>query len=136
MNLYGIHPEEIDQYWSTIEPLVSRPIVRTGVDALFGSDYVLERIKRATMQCWVVHKNDRISAVVITTVDHLPKANLLTVVLAGAIDFEVDSWPDVIDHLKAFAKEIDCQIVRVPGREGWKRVLKPKSVRIEFDIEV
>ena len=136
MKIYGVQSCEIDAYWPVIEPFVSRPIEKTGIDESFGSEYVLEKLREAKMQCWLIHKDTQINAAVITKIDTLPRRKILTVVFAGAVDGEVESWVDVVDHLKKFAKSIECSIVRITGRKGWEKVLKPKAVRIEFDLEV
>lgn len=136
MNLHGIHPDEISVYWPHILPLLNKPFVRMELVKDYDTDYVYERVKDARMQCWIAHKNDQITAVFVTQVIENPKRKILTIPYVGAETGTIDTWIEAIDTFKAFAKENGCEAVRGWGRKGWERVLKPDSVRIEFDIEV
>ena len=102
----------------------------------YDTDYVYERVKDARMQCWIAHEDDRITAVFVTQVIKNPKRKILTIPYVGAENGTIDTWIEAIDTFKDFAKEHGCEAVRGWGRKGWEKVLKPDSVRIEFDIEV
>jgi len=136
MNLAGIHPDEIDLFWPHIIPLLDKPFVRMEIVKDYDTDYVLEQVKNHMMQCWIAHEDDKITAVFITQIVQHPKRKLLTIPYVGAINGTIKTWIDAMDTFKAFAKEKDCEAIRGWGRKGWEKVLKPSSVRIEFDIEV
>ena len=81
-------------------------------------------------------KMTRLIAVFVTQMIKHPKRKILTIPYVGAENGTIDTWIEAMDTFKAFAKEHGCEAVRGWGRKGWEKVLKPDSVRIEFDIEV
>lgn len=136
MNLHGIQPDEIMIYWPYIQPLLNKPFVRMELLKDYDVEYVLEEVKAQRMQCWIAHSNDKIDAVFVTQIINHPKRKILTIPYVGAEPGTIDTWIEAIDVFKAFAKENGCAAIRGWGRKGWEKVLKPDSVRIEFDIEV
>jgi len=136
MNLYGIHPKEISVYWPYILPLLNKPFTRMEILKDYDTSYVLGEVKAKRMQCWIAHENDKITAVFVTQIINNPKRKILTIPYVGAESGTIDTWIEAMDVFKAFAKEHGCTAIRGWGRKGWEKVLKPDSVRIEFDIEV
>jgi hypothetical protein len=136
MNLYGIQPDEITVYWPYILPLLAKPFVRMELLKDYDPSYVLGEVKAKRMQCWIAHANDKIDAVFVTQIISHPKRKILTIPYVGAETGTIDTWIDAMDTFKAFAIEHGCAAIRGWGRKGWEKVLKPDSVRIEFDIEV
>ena len=136
MNLYGIQPEEIDMYWPYVLPLLNKPFTRMEILKDYDTGYVREQVRKKHMQCWIAHENDQINAVFVTEVIKNPKRKILTIPYVGAVNGTIDTWIGAIDTFKAFARENGCEAIRGWGRKGWEKVLKPDSVRIEFDIEV
>lgn len=136
VNLYGIQPEEITVYWPYILPLLNKPFTRMEIIKDYDVGYVLGEVKAKRMQCWIAHADDKIDAVFVTQIINNPKRKLLTIPYVGAESGTIDTWIDAMDTFKAFAKAHDCAAIRGWGRKGWAKVLKPDSVRIEFDIEV
>lgn len=136
MNLYGVQPDEIDAYWFLIHPLLMKPFVRMEINKDYDVEYVREQVKIGKMQCWIAHKDEKIQSVFITQVHAFPKRKVLSIPFVGAEKGTIDDWIEAIDTFKEFARAHDCEVIRGWGRKGWERVLKPDSVRIEFDIEV
>lgn len=136
MNLHGLSPKEVQQYWQYIEPLLSKPFTRMEIIKDYDTDYVYDQLMENRMQCWISHENEKLTAVFITQINIFPKRKVLSIPYVGAVNGTIDTWIDAIEVFKDFAKANDCGAVRGWGRKGWERVLKPDSVRIEFDIEV
>ena len=134
--LHGVQPEEIDPLWPLLEPLLLKPLVRTEIIKDYDTSYVRDMMKDYKMQCWIAHEEDKINAVFITQIDDYPKRKVLSIPLVGAVNGTIDTWIGAMDTFKEFAKAHDCEAIRGWGRKGWEKVLKPDSVRIEFDIEV
>jgi len=136
VNLHGIQPDEIEMAWPLIQPLLEKPFVRMEILKDYDTEYVFDCLKDQTMQAWVAHDNDRITAVFVTQVNVFKKRKVLSIPFVGAEFGTIDTWIEAIDTFKEFAKANDCSAIRGWGRKGWEKVLKPDSVRIEFDIEV
>ena len=136
MNLYGIPGAEVDLYWSRIAPLLEKPIERLQLQRFIKLEEIREYVRSSDMQCWVVPHDDRILVAVITQIVVLREIKILTIPYLGAQRHTMHLWLHLFSVLKDFAKAHDCKIVRGWGRPGWEKVLKPDTVRIEFDIEV
>lgn len=134
--LFGISADEIDYWWDQVEPLIHKPLWRTGAIREYESDDILRFIKTRDMQCWIAHDGAEILAVGVTEIVQYPRRNVLAIVTVGAKNGSIDAWIDHLDTLKAFAERHDCGVIRAWGRKGWAKKLKPDAVRIEFDIEV
>lgn len=135
-NLHGIQPDQLPIYWPYVLPLLEKPFIRLELFKDYGTDYVLEQVRALKMQCWIAHEDNKITAVFITQVLDNPNRKVLAIPYVGAESGTIDTWIDAMDTFKAFARENGCTIIRGWGRKGWEKVLKPDSVRIEFDIEV
>ena len=136
MNLPGIQPDEIEMAWPLIQPLLLKPFTRMEILKDYDTEYVLECLRDQSMQGWVAHENDRITAVFVTQINVFQKRKILSIPYVGAENGTIDTWIGAMDTFKDFAKSHGCSAIRGWGRKGWERVLKPDSVRIEFDIEV
>jgi hypothetical protein len=135
-HLYGISPQDIDQFWPKVESYVRAPLERTGAIKDIHPEDVLEAIKESDMQCWVEHDDGEIIGAVITQVLVYPQRKVLGVPFAGAVNGTMPEWVGHFEILKEFAKAQDCGAVRVWGRKGWEKVLNPDESRVEIDIEV
>ena len=127
---------DVEQIWETIEPLIAKAMMRTGVIKSFDPEFVKLQVLSERWQCWVGTENDAIKVVYITFIENFPKRKVLEIPLVGAIDNLIDMWIDHIEVFKNFAKAHGCSAVRGGGRKGWEKKLNPDAVRIEFEIEV
>ena len=72
-------------------------------------------VQRGEMQAWV--NGD---SLVITEVVHYPRVSVVNIVIAVGRLSEVMSLQPAIED---FARENNCQALRMEGRKGWERVL-------------
>lgn len=136
--LFWVNPDQIDEYWLMIEPLVKKAMDRTGVSKSYDPEFVKIQLQAERWQCWLGVDDREVKVAHITYIDVLPKRKVFCIPLTGAINGSIATWIDHIDEFKKFAKDHECSTVRGWGRKGWERKLdvKPEDVRIEFDIEV
>ena len=133
--ILGIPHDEIEEWWPALAPLVRKPLEHEKVKELTTDD-ILDRIKSRDMQCWIAHEDGQILSVGITEIIEYPQRRVLGLPFLGAVKGSIDHWFEYFEVIKDFARAHDCDVVRIWGRKGWERVMKPDHVRIEADFEV
>lgn len=114
--IIGIPHEQIDQWWTLVEPFVARGLEYA--DGKYLPEDIRQGLKNRTYQLWMAD-----SAICITTVLDYPRKRVCLVLLAAGKDMR--RWVQELDAtLSAWAKEKGCQSIETYGRPGWERVLK------------
>lgn len=131
--LQGIQPDEIETYLPHI-----RPLLATVIDRVREIDEasLLRRIKSANSQCWIIHNQAEIICVGISTLVTSGSVDICIVAYLAGKHGRMDDWLHHLEEIKEFARAHDCEILRIVGREGWKRVIKHDACRVQLDIEL
>lgn len=132
----GLTYDDALELWPLIEPLIEKPLVRTGAIKDFHPADILELIKSQAMQCWLIYDDDEVLCVAITQILAYPRRKVLGIPFVGAKPGTIKRWLQHMDVMEAFAIEHGCTAIRGWGRKGWEKVMNPDVVRVEFDIEV
>ena len=134
--LLPIIASDIDLFWPRIRHLIEKPLIKTDMIHDYLPDDIRDLCKSRDMQCWAAHDGHRIVCVAITQILVYPRRKVLGVPFVGAESGHMATWLQHLDAIKEFGREHDCEALRVWGRKGWERVLAPKTVRIEADIDL
>jgi hypothetical protein len=92
-----------------------------------GGMHTLEDLKQGVsnkdMQLWVIHVDDELTAVCITSIHIWPRLKELTaIIVAGE---HMDKWLKDLDQLLVeYAKHNECSVLSAHGRKGWAKHLK------------
>lgn len=79
-------------------------------------------------QLWIIANDDNeIIGAIVTQVSDLPQKKVLEIVAcAGNSDNRLDEFLyESMKELEEFARLNYCDVIRVEGRKGWSRALKP-----------
>ena len=127
----GVQSADVPRVWPAVVDLIKRATGR--FDAGYDETHVLERLKRAEMQLWIVGE-DSIQGVVITEVQIHPQFKVLGLsIVAGD---KIDDWIEEADDLLTrFARHHDCKYLEGYGRKGWARKLKSRGFE-EYSITI
>ena len=126
--------------WEDAKKCLSRWDSRSGNG--YGLDDIEEMISEEKQQLWlVVNDDEKIIAAIVTQVWDAPKKKVCDIVACGgdtsnALD---DYMYDSMKEIEDFARLNHCDSVRVEGRKGWSKFLKPygfreKSIVIEKEL--
>lgn len=119
----GILPDHLEKAWPIVAPQLQRALDESlGELSLEG---VRQRLMKAKMQLWMIGDefDEDTLGVVITQVERGEMASFLNIVLCAGDGLE--EWIDHLHVLEMFAEQQNCEYIKVHGRAGWERILKP-----------
>jgi len=120
----GLPPNEIPKYWDEIEPLIRKPLKRTGGDKFYDTTDVMWKCINTDWQLWIAWNSEGIDAAITTYIEEYPSGyRTFTIYLVGGV--YIERWLKTAwSILKAYAKQHKCNEIIGMGREGWPRKLK------------
>lgn len=125
MKLLCIEPGQTTiAIWPVARDMVKRAVERTNL-----SDF--EQIERNVLEgrslLWLVWDGERVNASVVTELTIAQGKKACTIV-ACAGDGR-SRWMHLLGQIEDYARAENCVVVRVIGRQGWKRLLDGYDVR-------
>lgn len=116
MDITLIRPEDIDEVWDFVEPLVSNPKVTNNwvsVESIYND------LKAHKADLWV---NMNLTGVCIgSTYFRLDSSK--TYIVHYMASTESEDWAEVIQPIEQQARDWGCTAIQVKGRVGWKKAL-------------
>lgn len=132
----GVTGDMIGTAWPVVEPMIQKPLTKTGADKYFSTRDIKKLIKSHNMQLWVAVVDDKPVAAFVTQIIEYPKCKVFDVFLVGGEkmrDWINEAW----ETLKQYGKECHCKGIRGFGREGWVRALPEDiSYSVMWDLEL
>ena len=119
--LYGVPSNSLDLWWPKVRHLVGRAAARSRGKETAEDVLTLLRARKAQLWAWLV--DGQVEAICVTEIDPHPRGKTLGVrELAGR---GMNDWLPCLRDLETWGREQGCMGVRVTGRPGLERVLKP-----------
>lgn len=115
-------PAEWRRYAEMLEPAVARQNECSVHD-------LLRYVANKEAQLWGIVDDDtglEVGAIVTQITTYASGLRACVVMAAATKDTQIsaDSWRNVINTIEHFAADNRCDVVRVPGRTGWSRLLR------------
>ena len=113
--------EHINDCWKEIEGYLKKC-----ADYTYGrykvEDIYLE-ICQYNHELWIAYDEDKIKGAVVTNLVIYPRKKCCSMTFCGGEDF--DKWKDImLDLLKKWAKDNNCDSLEAVGRLGWTKIFK------------
>jgi len=121
--------EYVDECWSKIEPFVIEAVEATEGRYLVSELY--EMAKDSKNNLWVSFDDHEYKGFVLTSVNKYPQRKILAMNFCGGKDFKDWKTP-IIDTLKQFARDYECDSIEAYGRKGWSKILKDEGYKSKF----
>jgi hypothetical protein len=138
MIIYQVEPQYVDLIWSSIVPLLKKPL-ETGLGEV-GLDNIKEWIKNKGQQLWLFlnEEEQKIVGVCTTQIIIYPNAKHLQIHLVGAANNTLKEWMEEWPSVAAeFCKKNDISHIEIMAhREGWERLLKDKGYKKYYTVLV
>ena len=90
----GIQSDHIEGLWKSLEPLILKPLIRTGAIDDYSALDILDLIKAGKMQCWAVVSSGVPIAALVTQIIKYPQRQVLDVYLVGGT--RMNEWVDKV----------------------------------------
>jgi hypothetical protein len=111
------------QEWQPLRLLLWAAIDRSNGEA--DPDATLIDVVRGRAQLWGVRKHEEIQGVVVTKVLRFPSGKkTLLIELAAGNDLTFDEMRGIMGRLEHYGRVMECEAVRIYGRQGWAKVLE------------
>ncbi len=97
-------------------------------------DDIAKMVSEDKQQLWlIVNEDNKIIGAIVTQVSELPQKKVMEIVAcAGDTDNRLDEFLyEGMEQLEEFARINYCDVMRVEGRKGWVRALKPYGFKQE-----
>jgi hypothetical protein len=134
--LVCVDPERVHEIWPHVEPLLRRAIARTGLSA-FGD--VEREILGGHALLWLAVEGDRskpaILAAASTSLQRTDAGKVCVITACGGE--QMPRWLSLIKQIEAYARNENCQRVRILGRRGWRGVLRdyaPRNIILDKEM--
>jgi len=116
-------PGKLDLVWTRVEPILQRAVQRGR--GHYTTRDIFALIQKGEQQLWTITEDGRIIAGLVSEVRFSP-AGRGTLTVYCAAGKEVRRWlPRAIGVISSYAHQRGCSELRVVGRRGWQRYLKP-----------
>ena len=119
----GVQPEDLEAAWKTAKPLIQKALDR-------GSNYTIDDVESGlrwkTMQLWTYGTDSAL----VTSIQSKGGKTWCLLLACGGRDMEL--WFPYFPLLEDWARSKGCVEVRVYGRLGWARYLKPSGYGVDW----
>lgn len=118
--LAAIYSDRIDITWPLAEPLISKAVERSS--GRHSSETIKAALKDRAMQLWLALDGMEPKAVVVTElVTYATGLKACSFVIVVGEDR--DEWVHMIEGIKFWARQNECEIIEAWARPGWQRVM-------------
>lgn len=114
--------EYLDGFFEQVLPILNKVADRS-FGRFRGIDF-WDMVKDGSNQLWLT-VDDEYNIIGVTTTSICANRNIsvMEIVAHGGSSLGEDHLSEVMDSLNNFASDNNCDVIRVIGRRGWKRVL-------------
>lgn len=116
-----IYPQQVSEFWPHVEPFIKSATERCGT---WSVGEVRQQLDRGAL-LWIVWNGEAVKAACVTRLIRDNRGLVLDVVACGGED---QDWRRLYEDIEDYGRNEGCDISRIQGREGWKRVFKDYDV--------
>jgi len=124
MELICVDPEQISKFWPYVKSFIFSGPQRTG---LSDPEYTEWEILRGDQLLWIIWDGKEIKAAASTRLSN----GVCLMTACGGKDMK--EWVKFFPQIDQYAKDEGCRL-RISGRRGWERVLRPFGYRVKYVI--
>lgn len=135
LRVFQLPPETIEPLWPSLRTRLLPAIERSR--GLINEKNTFDKLRKFEWQCWVAYSGNDLKAAVVTRIIVAPSGRrVLDAILAGGEDRRLWQRP-IVERLKQFAADENCQAFQLLGRKGWERVypeFKVEQIVMEYRL--
>lgn len=128
----GIIPDEYRRkHWDKIEAKIDQALVH-GTGEHSASD-IYDGLEEGEFLLWGGLTGDKLHSIAIINLLYFPRKKILNIMVSACDNVEV-FLGEFMHQLQEFAKENECEAIRVHGRKGWMKVLEKYGFEQPYTI--
>lgn len=116
MQAICVDPERINEIWPHVSHFI-KAACEYG-DDIFETTQADVISGRALL--WLACENEKVLAASVSKIWKSPKHKICSVLAVGGI--QLHDWKACLREIETYAKNEGCDLIRLSGREGWKRI--------------
>jgi hypothetical protein len=124
VELVCVDPEQVFKFWQYVKPFIFSAGERTGLSNPEETEF---EILRGDQLLWIVWNGKSIEAAGSTRLSN----GICTITALGGKNMK--RWVHLFPRIEQYAENEGCRL-RISGRRGWERVLKPLGYRAKYVI--
>ena len=128
-----VMPANIQWGVDLAKPLLDKGLVRQKATGKYPLAWCCNEISEGRAQLWLVWKDTKLTAAVMTTINHYPSGQkYMEVFLMGG--WKMALWAEkALDSVLQYARLVGCQVCAAGGRLGWNRIAKKYGDKVKTD---
>lgn len=116
-DLVCVDPSRIDEFWPHVKPMLQAATEQCGDWSLLDIRAALDSFALL----WIACSDAGIEAAAVTQLIQTKNGLACHAVACGGSG---EQWVQHLAEIEKYAKEEGCSVIRIEGREGWRRVFK------------
>ena len=116
---FFVPPDQVASIWAYVLPHIEAAVEHSEGELL--PEDVFTNLCMGDMQLWVVVKDTKIQATVITQIIDYPRKNILRVLCLGGRGLK--QWYHLFYQIEDFAKSNNCSAIEAWARKGFEKML-------------
>tara|TARA_R110002167_G_scaffold1385_3_gene6326 strand:- start:844 stop:1293 length:450 start_codon:yes stop_codon:yes gene_type:complete len=128
-----IPTEYLGSFKEQVVPMLDKAAARSN-GRFRGSDF-WEMVADGTNQLWLtVDDEENIIGATTTSIYANRNLSVMEIIAHGGTSLDNTHLSEVMNSLEEFAVENDCDVIRIVGRHGWKKVLDKYGYKEEHIV--
>lgn len=126
MKLLCIPPDRVSEFWDLAKPYVSAACTKVG---LISEADVEKNVLAGQRLLWLAVEGQKVHGAIVTHLFLDGCSRICEIVAMGHMPWEAYEHFGLIEQIEDFARAEECDLMRIVGRQGWKRALPDYSVK-------
>tara|TARA_R110000751_G_scaffold233550_1_gene334477 strand:- start:63 stop:512 length:450 start_codon:yes stop_codon:yes gene_type:complete len=120
--------EYLDSFFEQVLPMLEKAAIRS--NGRFKGEDFWAMVKDGRSQLWLTTDSDEnIIGATTTSIYANRNISVMEIMAHGGTSMSKEYLPEVMKELEDFAMDNRCDVIRIIGRRGWKRVLDAYGYR-------
>jgi|SRR5271157_316988 len=123
-DLICVAPHLVNKVWPHVKHFIERALIRGHSD--YTLDYVYRKLKHREALLWLVMDptKQHLKAAGTTEIVGMIVSHRRVCVITTYGGTVVSAWQKLLARIENYARDEKCELIRLYGREGWKRFLR------------
>lgn len=127
VEILPVPAERVRRVFPLVEKYVADALVFT--HGAFEPSDICDACERESMQLWIATRGDEVLAAVVSEVTNYPRKRIVGVPFIGGKDMG-DWFPQMLETIEAWSKEMGCVGMQGGARRGWARLAKMQEAGV------
>lgn len=119
-----VAPDRVEAMWPYVEGWIANAVNKCGD---WTSEAIRDALLKHELLLWILWDGERLRAAAVTEVMIVPRGKVCRIVACGGS--RAVAWPQAIEPIEHYARELGCVAMRIHGRWGWMKVFD------DYDLE-